>query len=105
MFGWDVKQSHLVFFSFLLLGLQLNFFRKGLKSLELVEPHVKEVAEQQHIDYRFSGLDDETDINDDDYSHYDGSDDGELSFDYGQNDPYQDVFTNNNSMKVRSDLF
>ncbi|KAG1331579.1 hypothetical protein COCNU_02G015470 [Cocos nucifera] len=79
---------------------QLNLFRRGLKSLELVEPHVKEVAKQQHIDYQFSGLeDDETDDNDDDYSGYDSSDYGELSFDYGQNDQYQDVFTNKNSMK------
>nr|XP_019702907.1 uncharacterized protein At2g33490 isoform X1 [Elaeis guineensis] len=79
---------------------QLNLFRRGLKSLELVEPHVKEVAKQQHIDYQFSGLeDDETDNNDDDYSGYDSSDYGELSFDYRQNDQYQDVFTNKNSMK------
>ncbi|PKU75503.1 DnaJ protein like [Dendrobium catenatum] len=28
---------------------QLNFFRKGFKSLELIEPHVKAVTEQLHI--------------------------------------------------------
>nr|XP_029122275.1 uncharacterized protein At2g33490 isoform X2 [Elaeis guineensis]XP_029122276.1 uncharacterized protein At2g33490 isoform X2 [Elaeis guineensis] len=83
---------------------QLNFFRKGLKSLELVEPHVKEVAEQQHIDYHFSGLDDETDNNGDDYSGYDSSDDGELSFDYGQNDQYQDdVFASRCSLEENLD--
>ena len=61
----------------------------------MVEPHVKLVAEQQHIDYQFSGLDDESedDNNDDDdgeESHRVSSassissmgDDGELSFDY-----------------------
>ncbi|KAJ8439106.1 hypothetical protein Cgig2_027032 [Carnegiea gigantea] len=74
---------------------QLAFFRKALKALEVVEPHVKLVAEQQHIDYQFSGLDDESedDNNDDDdgeESHRVSSassissmgDDGELSFDY-----------------------
>ncbi|PKU77748.1 Uncharacterized protein MA16_Dca005580 [Dendrobium catenatum] len=32
---------------------QLNFFRNGVKSLEIVEPHVKALAEQRHIDYDF----------------------------------------------------
>ncbi|XP_008791084.2 uncharacterized protein At2g33490 [Phoenix dactylifera] len=83
---------------------QLNFFRKGLKYLELVEPHVIEAAEQQHIDYHFSELDDETDNNDDDYSGYDSSDDGELSFGYGQNDQYQDVvFASRNSTEENLD--
>ncbi|XP_006660822.1 uncharacterized protein At2g33490-like [Oryza brachyantha] len=64
---------------------QLNLFRKGLKSLEAVEPHVRLAAEQQHIDHQFSALDEEDysvdDENDDDYndSHE------ELSFDYGEN--------------------
>ncbi|CAI8584768.1 unnamed protein product [Vicia faba] len=40
---------------------QLNFFRKGLKSLEAVEPHVMMVAKLQHIDYQFSGLEDDDD--------------------------------------------
>uniref|UniRef100_A0A6N2MDF9 BAR domain-containing protein n=1 Tax=Salix viminalis TaxID=40686 RepID=A0A6N2MDF9_SALVM len=35
---------------------QLNFFQKGLKSLETVEPHVRLVTDHQHIDYHFSGL-------------------------------------------------
>ncbi|GMH15099.1 hypothetical protein Nepgr_016940 [Nepenthes gracilis] len=38
---------------------QLSLFRKALKSLEAVEPHVKSVTEQHHIDYHFSGLDDD----------------------------------------------
>ncbi|VAH31883.1 unnamed protein product [Triticum turgidum subsp. durum] len=66
---------------------QLSFFRKGLKYLEALEPHVKAVAEKQHIDYHFSGLDDDTD--NDDYSSYQDnhSEGSELSFDYGINFP------------------
>lgn len=84
-----------------LLWKQLNFFRKALKSLEAVEPHVKRVTEQQHIDYQFSGLeDDDVEEGDDDYGD-DANDDGELSFDYGQNDHGQDVVsTSRNSMEV-----
>lgn len=80
---------------------QLNFFRKALKSLEAVEPHVKRVTEQQHIDYQFSGLeDDDVEEGDDDYGD-DANDDGELSFDYGQNDHGQDVVsTSRNSMEL-----
>ncbi|KAJ8432711.1 hypothetical protein Cgig2_009769 [Carnegiea gigantea] len=37
---------------------QLNFFKKGLKSLEEIDPHVKLVTEKQHIDYQLGGLDD-----------------------------------------------
>lgn len=70
---------------------QINFFRKALKSLEVVEPHVKVVSEQQHIDYQFSGLEDNDteDYDDDDYG-YDDSDDEELSLDYGQNEHVKD---------------
>lgn len=66
---------------------QLNFFQKGLKSLETVEPHVRLVTEHQHIDYHFSGLESD--------GREDGEDDGEdggdtnerreLSFDYREN--------------------
>ncbi|XP_076916010.1 uncharacterized protein At2g33490-like [Bidens hawaiensis] len=38
---------------------QINFFRKALKSLEAIEPHVKSTTEQQHIDYNFGGLEDD----------------------------------------------
>ncbi|XP_057486272.1 uncharacterized protein At2g33490-like [Actinidia eriantha] len=78
---------------------QLCFFRKGLKTLEAVEPHIKLVTEQQHIDYKFSGLEDDDDDNgdsedeDNDDSDYNVQDDGELSFDYGQNDRGQHVST------------
>ncbi|CAL5338094.1 unnamed protein product [Camellia sinensis] len=82
---------------------QLCFFRKGLKSLETVEPHVKLVTQQQHIDYQFNGLeddddddDDDSDTSDDDYDDdddgdYNVHDDSELSFDYGQNDQGKNV--------------
>ena len=74
------------------------FFKKALKSLEAVEPHVKLVTEQQHIDYHFSGLDDD---GRDDGDYDDANDDGELSFDYGQNDQEQEVSISKKSMEVR----
>lgn len=70
---------------------------------------MKLVTEQQHIDYHFVGLeddyhnyydDDNDDDDDDDDDSYDSNDDGELSFDYGQNDQEQDVSTSRNSMEV-----
>ncbi|KAK8492628.1 hypothetical protein V6N11_030850 [Hibiscus sabdariffa] len=80
---------------------QLNFFRKSLKSLEEVEPHVQKITEQQHIDYHFSGLEDDDGDNGDDNEFYenddtdydsaDDEDGGELSFDYGQNDQDQNM--------------
>ncbi|KAL0863878.1 hypothetical protein Bca101_042996 [Brassica carinata] len=67
---------------------QLCFFKKALNSLEDVEPHVEMVTESQHIDYHFSGLedddgDDEIENNDDDGSEV--HTDGELSFEYREN--------------------
>ncbi|KAL0928396.1 hypothetical protein M5K25_000274 [Dendrobium thyrsiflorum] len=81
---------------------QLNFFRKGVKSLEMLEPHVKVVAEQQHIDYDFIGLeDDDTEDDEDSDCGYDGNDDGELSFDYGHIEHIQDVDSaNRKSMEL-----
>ncbi|XP_072951928.1 uncharacterized protein At2g33490-like [Typha angustifolia] len=83
---------------------QLSFFRKGLKCLEAVEPHVKAVAEQQHIDYQFSGLEDdddsENDDDDDDYYGNDQSDDGELSFDYEIEERDRETLTSRKSMEV-----
>ncbi|ESW33657.1 hypothetical protein PHAVU_001G088100 [Phaseolus vulgaris] len=82
---------------------QLNFFRKGLKSLEAVEPHVRMVAERQHIDYQFSGLEDDAgeDGNNDDSNDFDVIEGGELSFDYRSNKqgPYI-VSTSPNSSEV-----
>lgn len=92
---------------------QLCFFKKALKSLEAIEPHVRLVAEQKHIDYQFSGLKyDGVDINDDDDERgSDGDDDTdygsekyedrELSFDYGRNGPVPGVTTLKTSMEVQ----
>lgn len=82
---------------------QLNFFRKGLKSLEAVESQVRLITEQHHIDYQFSGLeDDDGDDQEDDAEKGDDSNvDGELSFDYRQNKQvYDAVSTSRNSMEV-----
>ncbi|WOL17969.1 hypothetical protein Cni_G26762 [Canna indica] len=75
---------------------QLNFFRKGVKSLEGVEPHIKVVAEQQHIDFQFIGLEDDRleeygNAEYDDFDDDDDDDDGELSFNYGRHDRHHDV--------------
>lgn len=81
---------------------------------------MKLVTEQQHIDYQFSGLDDgeeyDDDDNDDDDEEEDEDDDededdedfddndvrdnGELSFDYRQDDQEHDVSTTQNPMEV-----
>jgi hypothetical protein len=96
---------------------QLSFFRKGLKHLEAVEPQVRAVAEQQHIDYHFANLDDDEDDDenssgiyndddgeddeDDDGFSMDGdsdrhSGDGQLSFEYRS----KELPTSANSMEV-----
>ncbi|GLT81623.1 hypothetical protein SLE2022_000640 [Rubroshorea leprosula] len=78
---------------------QLNFFVKGLKSLEALEPHVKMVTEKQHIDYQFSGLED--DDGEDGENSYDTNEDGELSFDYRVNEKGFDVTSESrNPMEV-----
>lgn len=72
---------------------QLYFFKKALNSLEIIEPHVRLLAEQLHIDYHFSGLEHggQDICNDDDESEVDadtedGSEthDSDVSFDNGQ---------------------
>ncbi|KAL1547404.1 hypothetical protein AAHA92_23888 [Salvia divinorum] len=63
---------------------QLNFFRKGLQSLEAVEPYIKNVAEKQHIDYELSELNDGE--KDDGDNGSESNDYGELSFDYRPNE-------------------
>ncbi|KAK8916348.1 hypothetical protein KSP39_PZI022610 [Platanthera zijinensis] len=92
---------------------QLNFFRKGVKSLETIEPHVKVVAEQKHIDYNLVGLEDdvpEDDEDNEDNEYYDGNDDAELSFDYRQNENIQDIGSANRASvqevleKIHDDL-
>ena len=72
-----------------------------MKCLEALEPHVKAIAEKQHIDYQFSGLEDDASDNDDYSSDQDDcSDDGELSFDYEINDKDQDFLASRGSMDV-----
>ncbi|KAK3183862.1 hypothetical protein Dsin_031148 [Dipteronia sinensis] len=81
---------------------QLNFFRKGLKSLEAVDAHVRLVAEQQHIDYQFCGHENDggEEGEDDDENSSDTNADGELSFNYKQNKQGMDVVsTSRNSME------
>ncbi|KAK3154199.1 hypothetical protein QOZ80_2BG0187540 [Eleusine coracana subsp. coracana] len=78
---------------------QLSFFRRGLKCLEALEPHVKAIAERQHIDYQFNGLeDDESDNDDSDQDNC--SDDEELSFDYEINDRDQDFLASRGSVDL-----
>ncbi|KAI3728439.1 hypothetical protein L6452_17076 [Arctium lappa] len=82
---------------------QMCFFRKALKSLEAIEPHVKSTTEQQHIDYHFSGLEDDDrdsvfltdDENDEDESddYYDEVEDGE-------NVQMNEVSSSRNSMEL-----
>ncbi|KAI3799289.1 hypothetical protein L1987_34582 [Smallanthus sonchifolius] len=59
---------------------QLDFFRKGFKALEAVDPVIRIVAEKHRIDYQLSELDNENSGVGEDMN----MDDGELSFDYRQ---------------------
>ncbi|KAI3457796.1 hypothetical protein Pfo_014459 [Paulownia fortunei] len=79
---------------------QLNFFRKGLQSLEAVEPHIKNVAEKQHIDYELCELN-EGEKDDDEGNSFETNDYGELSFDYRQTEQEIDnACTSRNSMEL-----
>ncbi|EYU28647.1 hypothetical protein MIMGU_mgv1a019572mg [Erythranthe guttata] len=81
---------------------QLYFFKKAVGSLEAIEPHVRLLAEQHHIDYQFSGLHDDMGENyddEDDENSFGTPEEGELSFDYGQNGPVEEVSTIKNSME------
>ncbi|KAL2455569.1 Uncharacterized protein Fot_57427 [Forsythia ovata] len=79
---------------------QLNFFRKGLQSLEAVEQHIKNVADRQHIDYELRGLDDGEDGHGE-RNRFEANDVGELSFDYRQNQQELDhAFISRNSMEI-----
>ncbi|XP_074294347.1 uncharacterized protein At2g33490-like isoform X1 [Silene latifolia] len=79
---------------------QLNFFKRGVKSLETIDPHVKLIAEKQHIDYQLSGLDD-NDGEDEEENSYDSKDQGELSFDYRPQKLGTDAgMTSRNSMEL-----
>ncbi|KAL6508146.1 hypothetical protein OROHE_021688 [Orobanche hederae] len=78
---------------------QINFFRRGLQSLEAVEPLVKNVAEKQHIDYELLDLNDEEGSgvrNSSEINDY-----GELSFDYRQHEQELDnTCTSTNPMEL-----
>ncbi|KAH0973062.1 hypothetical protein GBA52_025218 [Prunus armeniaca] len=86
---------------------ELNFFRKGLKSLEAVEPHVRFITEEQHIEYQFSGLEDdggddgEDNGEDNGENSNDSNEDGELSFNYRSSKQGIDITSaSRNSMEV-----
>ncbi|KAG6512525.1 hypothetical protein ZIOFF_030646 [Zingiber officinale] len=70
---------------------QLNFFRRGVKSLEVLESCVKAIAEKQHIDYQFSGLVDDQLEEYADHECNPNDNDGELSFDYEHHNQHRDV--------------
>lgn len=79
---------------------QLNFFRKGLKVLEAVDPSIRLAAEKHRIDYQLSGLDDGEE-GEGETSSCRSTDDGELSFDYRRNKQGSDsVETSTNLMEV-----
>ncbi|KAI3670134.1 hypothetical protein L6452_41785 [Arctium lappa] len=80
---------------------QLNFFRKGLKALEAVDPYIRFVAEKHRIDYQLSGLNNESTADGEGISSYESTDDGELSFDNRQKKHGLDnVATSSNLMEL-----
>ncbi|XP_076960210.1 uncharacterized protein At2g33490-like [Bidens hawaiensis] len=90
---------------------QMCFFRKALKSLETIEPHIQFVTKQHHIDYQFSGLEDDDDrdsvfLTDDEDDETDDEQEccGELSFDYHRNDPKSHVSSSEHSMELESEV-
>ncbi|GLU18726.1 hypothetical protein SLE2022_350100 [Rubroshorea leprosula] len=79
---------------------QLNFFRKGLKSLEEVETHVRMITEKQRIDYQFSGLED--DGREDGENSYHTNESGEWSFEASEKG-FDATTAPSNSMEVNLD--
>ncbi|KAL7135949.1 hypothetical protein ABFS83_11G133100 [Erythranthe nasuta] len=79
---------------------QLNFFRKGLQSLEAVEPHIRNVAEKQHIDYEICKGNDEEEGNGEGNS-YKTNEDGDSNFDYSPNEKESaNISTSKNPMEL-----
>ncbi|XP_076888063.1 uncharacterized protein At2g33490-like [Bidens hawaiensis] len=74
---------------------QLNFFRKGLKAVEAVEPFIRNVAEKHRIDCQLSGLYDSGSQEGESMSGH-----GELRFDYKQKKQGVDDGTLPNPMEV-----
>ncbi|XP_076895686.1 uncharacterized protein At2g33490-like [Bidens hawaiensis] len=79
---------------------QLNFFRKGLKAVEAVEPFIRNVAEKHRIDCQLSGLYDSGSQEGEPMSGHEVPNDGDLSFDYKQKKQGVDDGTLPNPMEV-----
>lgn len=79
----------------------MTFFRKGLESLEGVDPQVRLVSEKLHIDYQFGGLDDGEDGESETMNSYENNDDGELSFDYRHN---KQGFDNDSTSRISMEV-
>lgn len=60
----------------------MDFFRKGFKALEAIDPVIRLVAEKHRIDYQLSALDSGNAGESEATNSYERLDDGELSFDY-----------------------
>ncbi|GJY52641.1 arfaptin homology domain/BAR domain protein [Tanacetum coccineum] len=60
----------------------MDFFRKGFKALEAIDPVIRLVAEKHRIDYQLSALDSGNAGESEAINSYERLDDGELSFDY-----------------------
>ena len=83
------------------MDIQLSFFRRGLRCLDALEPHVKAIAEKHHIDYQSISLEDNESDNESSSSYKESySDDGELSFDYEINDRDQNFIASGGSVDV-----
>lgn len=80
---------------------QLDFFRKGFKVLEAVDPVIRIVAEKNRIDYQLGKLDNGNAGQGEGMNSYESIDDVGLSFDYGQKKQGLDNFgTSSNPMEV-----
>ncbi|KAL2552632.1 Uncharacterized protein Fot_06251 [Forsythia ovata] len=78
---------------------QLNLFRRGLLTLEAVEPHIVDVTGKQHIDYKLC----ESDNVEDSYNEtnsFQTYDEGEISFDYRQTEELENACTSKSSTQV-----
>ncbi|KAK1361256.1 Arfaptin homology (AH) domain/BAR domain protein [Heracleum sosnowskyi] len=79
---------------------QLNYFRKGLKSLEEVDSQTRLVCEKQRIDYQVDGLNEGEDDDSENRSSYENNEHGELSFDYRNNQG----FVNDSTLRISAEL-
>ncbi|CAA0823499.1 Unknown protein [Striga hermonthica] len=78
---------------------QLNFFRKGFQSLDAIEPHIRDAAEKQHIDYELSESNDGEERGDE--NSFEANEDGDLSFEY---DPSRKDLDNTSGMRNSMEL-